>query len=67
MFTRNRTSKNQKGGGVAVYVKEILRCKLNEKHTFSNDDLECLCVDVSDRNLKITKYKAVCWMRRRND
>lgn len=50
LFATNRT--NKKGGGVALFVNNDLRCKIVKTITIENV-MECVTVEINVRNLRI--------------
>ena len=48
----------QRGGGVAVYIRESLPFKI--RSDFYNSDYECLCMDYSPTKMASTKNFKTC-------
>lgn len=46
-YDRHTLSRNRSGGGVAIYASSILNSSKLDNLAFSNDSIECLCVEIT--------------------
>ena len=57
----NQTRKNCRGGGLCIYLLESLSYKVRDDLVVNSSAIECLCVEVFNKNSKSTVLTLTYW------